>query len=146
MIRINSGAPEPTDKFNDTPRDRWDLLLIARRLFLATNLIYDCRCLIEFCEEAELVYAELGFKSAIEMIREGYELEPSQVELAVAWLKANGTEKPVGLGEIVALNDKPGKPKGSKLEPLPKGDEGTGGYPRLPPCLKPQEGGNSKAY
>jgi len=102
MVRINSGAPEPTDKFNDTPRDRWGLLLIARRTFLVTNLAYDCRCLIEFCEEAELVYADLGFKSAVEMIREGYELEPSQVELAVAWLKANGTEKPVPLSAAIA--------------------------------------------
>lgn len=102
MVRINSGAPEPTDKFNDTPRDRWDLLLIAKRHFLSRRLVHDCRCLIEFCEEAETVYSELGFKSAIEMIREGYELEPSQVELAVAWLKANGTEKPVPLSAAIA--------------------------------------------
>lgn len=103
MVTIDSGPVEATDKFNNTPKDKWRLLLIAKRSFLITNLAYDCRCLIEFCEEAEAVYSELGFKSPEEMIREGYELEPAQVSLAVAWLKANGTEKPVGLGEIAPL-------------------------------------------
>ena len=100
MVRINSGAPEPTDKFNDTPRDRWDLLLIAKRLFLGRRLKHDCRCLIEFCEEARDVYAELGYASSEQMIREGYELDPSQIELAVAWLNENKPDKPVGMGEI----------------------------------------------
>lgn len=100
MVTINSGAPEPSFRFQDTPRDKWNLLLNAKRSFLATRLKYDCRCLIDFCEEAELVYAELGFASAEEMIREGYELDPSQIELAVAWLKSNGTEKPIGLDDI----------------------------------------------
>ena len=102
MVKINSGAPDPTDRFENTPKAKWKSLLNAKRSFIATNLEYDCRCLIEFCEEAELVYADLGFKSAVEMIREGYELEPSQVELAVAWLKANGTEKPVPLSAAIA--------------------------------------------
>ena len=100
MVKINSGAPDPTDRFENTPKAKWNSLLNAKRSFIATNLDYDCRCLIEFCEEAELVYSELGFKSAAEMIREGYDLEPSKVELALAWLKANGTGKPIGIGEI----------------------------------------------
>ena len=105
MVTVNSGPLEPAYKFVDTPKDRWFLLLIAKRSFLATRLQYDCRCLIEFCEEAEQVYAELGFDSPEAMIREGYELEPSQVELAVAWLKANGTDKPVAFGDIVPLRE-----------------------------------------
>jgi hypothetical protein len=40
--------------------------------------------------------------------------EPSQVELAVAWLKANGSDKPVAFGDIVPLKDGIGKPKGSR--------------------------------
>ena len=103
MVTIDSGPVEATDKFNNTPKDKWRLLLIAKRSFLSRRLKHDCRCLTEFCEEAEAVYSELGFKSPEEMIREGYELEPAQVSLAVAWLKANGTEKPVGLGEIAPL-------------------------------------------
>jgi len=103
MVKIDSGPVEPTDKFENTPKDKWRLLLIAKRSFLATNLVYDCRCLIEFCEEAEIVFDALGFSSAEEMICEGYELDPSQIELAVAWLKANGVDKPVSLADIVPL-------------------------------------------
>ena len=106
MIRINSGAPEPTDKFNDTPRDKWFFLMLAKRDFLSTNLAYDCRCLVEFCEEAELVYSDCGFKSAAEMIQHGYELDPVEIELAVAWLKHNQPKQEVGLETIAKTADK----------------------------------------
>lgn len=36
------------------------------------------------------------------MIREGYELDPSQVELAVAWLNENGMDRPVPMAEALA--------------------------------------------
>lgn len=100
MVTIDSGSVEATYKFDNTPRAKWHLLLIAKKSFLKTRLNHDCRCLIEFCEEAELVYADLGFASAEEMIRHGYELDPSQVSLAVAWLKANSDAAPVGMAEL----------------------------------------------
>lgn len=121
MVTINSGAPEPTDKFEDTPRSKWKTLLNVKRSFLSRRLKHDCRCLIDFCEEAELVYAELGFASAEEMIREGYELDPSQIELAVAWLKSNGTEKPIGLDDIGR------KIAEAKAAPLPTQEIGVDG-------------------
>jgi transcriptional regulator with XRE-family HTH domain len=55
---------------------------------------------VQFCEEAEVVYSELGYTSAEQMIREGYELEPSQVELAVAWLRHNEPTEAVGIAEV----------------------------------------------
>jgi hypothetical protein len=100
MVKIDSGPVEATDKFYDTPKEKWRLLLIAKRSFLGRRLEHDCRCLIEFCEEAELVYADLGFTSAEEMIREGYELDPSQIELAVAWLKHNQPGEAIGLDAV----------------------------------------------
>jgi hypothetical protein len=100
MVTVNSGACEPTDKFENTPRDKWHLLLITKRSFLDRRLKHDCRCLIEFCEEAESVFAELGYKSAEDMIREGYELDPTQIELAVAWLKHNEPETGIGIQEV----------------------------------------------
>lgn len=100
MVTIDSGSVEATYKFDNTPREKWHLLLIAKKSFLKTRLNHDCRCLIEFCEEAELVYADLGFASAEEMIRHGYELDPSQVSLAVAWLKANSDAAPVGMADL----------------------------------------------
>lgn len=100
MVTVNSGACEPTDKFENTPRDKWHLLLITKRSFLGRRLKHDCRCLIDFCEEAESVFAELGYKSAEDMIREGYELDPTQIELAVAWLKHNEPQEAIGLKSV----------------------------------------------
>jgi hypothetical protein len=102
MVTINSGAPEPDDRFEDTPKDKWYLLLNAKRSFIATNMNYDCRCLVQFCEEAEVVYEELGYASAEQMIREGYELEPSQVEMAVAWLRHNEPVQAIGIKDVAA--------------------------------------------
>lgn len=113
MVTIDSGKVEASNKFREVPKSKWKSLVRIKRDFLSVQISYDCRCLIEFCEEAEEVYADLGYASSEEMIREGYELNPSQIELAVAWLKANGMEKAIGLDEIVALNDGPGKPKGA---------------------------------
>lgn len=114
MVTVDSGKVEASNKFREVPKSKWKSLVRVKRDFLSVRINYDCRCLIEFCEEAEEVYAELGYASSEQMIREGYELNPSQIELAVAWLKTNGTEKAIGLDEIVALNDRPGKPKGAR--------------------------------
>lgn len=103
MVKINSGPVEPTDKFEDVPKEKWGTLMRTKKRFLKTALAYDCRCLVEFCEEAEIVFDSLGFTSAEDMIREGYELDPSQIALAIAWLKGNQTDKPVPLADIVPL-------------------------------------------
>ena len=100
MVKIDSGPLEATDKFEQVPKDKWFFLMLAKRDFLSTNLAYDCRCLVEFCEEAELVYADCGFSSAAEMIQHGYELDPVEIELAVAWLKHNQPASEVGLGAV----------------------------------------------
>jgi len=99
-VTIDSGPVVATDRFDRTPKIKWNQLLYAKESFLATKMKYDCRCLIEFCEEAELVYAELGYGSPSEMIREGYKLDPIQVELAVAWLKSNEPVTAVSLDDI----------------------------------------------
>lgn len=135
MVTINSGTPEPDDRFQDTPRDKWPTLLNAKKSFLSRRLNYDCRCLIQFCEEAELVYDELGFASAEEMIRDGYELEPSKVELAVAWLRANGTGEAVSMAEAV---------KAAKDNPLPK--NGQIGNGRSSNNVRPTQYGNDTEY
>ena len=106
MVKIDSGPLEATDKFEQVPKDKWFFLMLAKRDFLSTNLAYDCRCLVEFCEEAELVYSDCGFNSAAEMIQHGYELDPVEIELAVAWLKHNQPKQEVGLETIAKTADK----------------------------------------
>jgi hypothetical protein len=58
--------------------------------------------LIDFCEEAEVVWNELGFESAADMIRNGYELDPVEIDLAVAWLRHNEPQVAVGIEAIKA--------------------------------------------
>ena len=99
-VTIDSGALSPTYRFADVPKSRWKALVREKRNFLATNIKYDCRCLIEFCEEANAVWQELGYDSAADMIRNGYELDPQQIELAVAWLKINEPGSAVGIDDI----------------------------------------------
>jgi hypothetical protein len=99
-VTIDSGALSPTYRFADVPKARWKALVREKRNFLATNIKYDCRCLIEFCEEANAVWQELGYDSAADMIRNGYELDPQQIDLAVAWLKINEPGAAVGIDDI----------------------------------------------
>lgn len=144
-VTIDSGALSPTYRFADVPKARWKALVREKRNFLATKIKYDCRCLIEFCEEANAVWQELGYDSAADMIRNGYELDPQQIELAVAWLKINEPGAAVGIDDIgkkvaeakanPAKDPKGGRPpndtKGSKLEPLPKGSNNRRDLARL---------------
>lgn len=141
MVTIDSGSVEATYKFDNTPRAKWHLLLIAKKSFLKTRLNHDCRCLIEFCEEAELVYADLGFASAEEMIRHGYELDPSQVSLAVAWLKANSDAAPVGMAD---LSKKIAEAKERPLADV--GDIGRGRSNRVDNVNSNAKGGNETEY
>lgn len=136
MVTINSGTPEPDDRFQDTPRDKWPTLLNAKKSFLSRRLNYDCRCLIQFCEEAEVVYDELGFESPEAMIRQGYELEPSKVELAVAWLRANGTSEAVSMAAAV---------KAARERPLPTHGKIGNGRSRVD-NVNSTKGGNATDY
>lgn len=121
-VKIDSGALSPTYRFRDIPKERWDELVWEKRNFLATKINYDCRCLIEFCDEANAVWSDLGYESAADMIRNGYELDPQQIELAVAWLKINEPDAAVGIDDVskkvAEAREKPiakvGKPVGAK--------------------------------
>lgn len=120
-VTIDSGALSPTYRFADVPKERWKQLVREKRNFLATNIKYDCRCLVEFCEEAEIVWSDLGYESAADMIRNGYELEPVEIELAVAWLRHNEPQAEVGLDAIKQ------KVAEAKNKPLPQiGEIGNG--------------------
>lgn len=99
-VRIDSGPLSATYRFSDIPQNQWKQLVREKRNFLATKIKYDCRCLIEFCEEANEVWETLEYASAADMIRNGYELDPQQIELAVAWLKINGTDAAIGIDEV----------------------------------------------
>jgi hypothetical protein len=73
--KIDSGPIEATDRLRDVPRANWHDLMLARRQFLEIQLSSDCRHLVEFVNDAKLMFEALGFSSAKQMIREGYGLE-----------------------------------------------------------------------
>jgi hypothetical protein len=102
MAKINSGPIEATYKFKDVPKTKWASLVSVKRDFLAVRIKHDCRCLLEFCQEAEIVWQELGFKSASDMICNGYELDPVEIDFAVAWLKHNEPNEAIGLDAVKA--------------------------------------------
>ena len=86
-VTIDSGPVEADDRLENVPRERWRSLMIERRRFLATHLPYDCRNLLQFVEDAELMYEACGFKSTEAYIREGLGLDPVQVHWAIEGLR-----------------------------------------------------------
>jgi hypothetical protein len=91
-VRIDSGPIEAADQLRDVPREKWHDLMLARRQFMEIRLSHDCRCLVEFVNDAELMFEALCFSSPEAMIREGFKLDPQEVALAIEWLRLNPSE------------------------------------------------------
>ena len=132
-VRVDSGPVNATDRLETVPREKWHDLMCTRAAFLAVKLSYDCRCLVEFVADAEVMYSELGYASAESMIREGYRLQPEEINIAVEWLKLNPSDEMLPLDQVkqlaaaVVMKDakpvgKTGRPrKGTSAVPLTKG-------------------------
>lgn len=94
-VVVDSGPIVATDKPEKVPREKWGILMDARRSFLKINMSHDCRCLVGFVDDAEVMYEALGFKSAEDMIEHGYELSPGEIAIATEWLRINQPDQPV---------------------------------------------------
>ena len=115
-VRIDSGPIEATDRLREVPKEKWHDLMLARRYFLTVHLSHDCRCLVEFVNDAAVMYAALGFQSTEQMIREGYGLEPDEIAIAVRWLELNPPNEPVSLDQAVTLGEHGGDRKSEKVK------------------------------
>lgn len=117
-VRIDSGPPAAWMRPYEVEKSNWRRLMNAKTEFLKTNIPYDCRCLLEFVQDAEEMYEVLGFSSPSEMILKGYELDPEEVNLAFSWLEIVSPEDVVSYKDAVymgrTLRDKPGAPEGNK--------------------------------
>lgn len=122
IVKINSGSPAAWMRPYEVDKARWTLLMGAKKSFLKTNIPYDCRCLLEFVQDAEEMYESLGFKTPSEMILNGYELDPEEVNLALSWLKIVSPEDVISYQDAVdmgrTLRDRPGAPEGSRNNPM----------------------------
>jgi hypothetical protein len=103
-IVIDSGPIEAADHLRDVPQGKWRDLMLARRQFMEIRLAHDCRCLVEFVNDAQVMHAALGFASAEAMIHDGYGLEPVEIATAVQWLKLREPDAPVSLNQAIALH------------------------------------------
>jgi hypothetical protein len=63
-MSINTGHGLPRRRLADTPRDSGPALLRERRLYMETQFEYDCRCIVQYLDEAKEFHAELGYDSA----------------------------------------------------------------------------------
>jgi hypothetical protein len=125
-VTIDSGPIEAEFLLRHVPEKKWRELMLARRRFLEIQLSYDCRCLVQFVNDARLMFEALGFQSLEHMIRDGYGLEPAEIELAIEWLKLNPPNKPVSLDYAVtqALGQR-GAPAGNQNAAKNKGSNAT---------------------
>ena len=100
-VTIDSGPPAATDRPYRIPKEKWFSLMQEKRSFLHINIKYDCRCLLDFIEDAEEMWEELGFTSRDDLIVNGYELDPSEVDLAAQWLKIKDPDFEVPLKDAI---------------------------------------------
>jgi hypothetical protein len=92
-VSIDSGPITAEDRLRDVPREKWHDLMLARRYFMEVRLSHDCRCLVEFVDDAKLMFEALGFASVEDMISNGYGLEPAEIAVAVEWLRLNPSDE-----------------------------------------------------
>lgn len=103
-VSINTGGVCHEDKLADTPREQWPALLRERRMYIETQFEYDCRCIVQYLDEAEEFHDELGYESADEMIQQELLIRPEWVRIAVDWLTQQDRPQPVTKAEVeVAL-------------------------------------------
>jgi hypothetical protein len=100
-VTVDSGPVSVHDSLRTVPQAKWRDLMHARRLHLEIRLASDCRCLVEFVNDAELMYATLGFASAEAMVRDGYGLKPEEIGIAVEWLRLREPDEPIALSHAI---------------------------------------------
>lgn len=108
-VTVDSGPISASDRLRDVPKEKWHDLMLARKQFMEISLTYDCRCLLEFVSDAQLMYESLGFSDVETMIREGYNLVPEEIDIAVAWLRLNPTDDPVPIEVPLRKQGRPSK-------------------------------------
>lgn len=94
-VVIHTGAVEAGDRIDEVPRTRWTDLVRAWRSFGAVSLPYDCRLLLQIFDQAQRIYADLGYASVEDLFRRGIELDPDLVKWALHGLKAIKPEQAV---------------------------------------------------
>jgi len=101
-MKIDTGTVYHEDRLADTPRAQWPALLRERRMYIETQFEYDCRCIVQYLDEANEFHTELGYDSADEMIQQELLIKPEWVRIAVEWLNQEQRIEPVTKAEVEA--------------------------------------------
>jgi len=92
---VNKGI-DPLTNPRELPRSRWRELVAARKYHCLGNIPADCRTLLRIVSDAE-DSDWLGYGSRERYMRDGLELDPSAVDLAIGFLRAAGLDVPSGV-------------------------------------------------
>jgi hypothetical protein len=133
---IDSGPIIATSTLDEVPEKDWYNLMVQRVMFVKAKLPHDCRCLIQFVEDAERMYKPLGFKDADDFIARGLKLVPDEIRIAVDWLKINKPEEAVSLDRVLA----------ERQIGIPDGKAGPGRGHKTADNVSRFKYGNSRAY
>lgn len=120
-MKIDTGMVYHEDRLADTPRAQWPALLRERRMYIETQFEYDCRCIVQYLDEANEFYVELGYDSADEMIQQELLIKPEWVRIAVEWLNQEQRVEPVTKAEVEAALGTHG---GDRRSPKAREDQG----------------------
>lgn len=89
-MMINTGPIDYRDSLEKISREKWDDLFSKRRIYIHTEFEHGCECVVDWLQEAEQFYSDLGYNSADEMLLERLEIPPNWVRMAAAVLEATG--------------------------------------------------------
>jgi len=126
-VTVNKGIDPLTDP-REIPRSRWSELVAARKYHCLGNIPADCRTLLHIVSDAEGC-DWLGYGSRERYMREGLDLDPGAVDLAIGFLRAADLDVPIEFSKAVESGRKlaahGGDRKSSKVKEENQGDNVT---------------------
>lgn len=131
-VTIDSGPVDANYLLREVAQKDWGELMRARRTFIAINLPHDCRCLLQFADDAEAMAKPLGFVDATDFIKRGLELDPQQVQWAIDGLQRLKPNEPITykraqeIGKLDAQDRANQRPRGRRSKAVQQENECTG--------------------
>lgn len=98
-VSVNRGL-DPLTSPREIPRARWAELVAARKYHCLGNIPADCRTLLRIVADAEEC-DWLGYGSREKYMRDGLDLDPVAVDLAIGFLRAAELEVPIEFSAAV---------------------------------------------
>jgi hypothetical protein len=101
-VSVDSGPLDPTCLISYVAPKDWPRLVRIRKDHISVKLTYDCRCVAQFIKEANDLWESCGYKSADDLILNGYGLDPEEIRIVARWLELNDPQEAVSLEDVRA--------------------------------------------